>query len=132
MKNRTPHPLKAWRAVVPGLGALAAAWLAAAPVFMPVPALAHEVDCAGRQGIALARCERHAKMKLRCGPVAGEAHFACDREFLLANPLECTALSGADQRACQAERAAFRQCEPRAGRDFMACVSEQIRANPAG
>jgi len=93
---------------------------------------AHTIDCSGRSGIELARCERHQKMAERCGPIKGEAHFACDREFLLANPLRCDGLAGDDQKRCAAESAAFKTCELQQGREFMRCVSDEIKASPMG
>jgi len=96
----------------------------------PMPARAHAVDCTGRAGIELARCERHRRMAQRCGPIQGEAHFACDREFLLAHPLDCKAFAGDDTRRCEAEVAAFKTCELRAGREFMRCVRDAIQASP--
>ena len=96
------------------------------------PAQTHTVDCSGRSGIELARCERHQKMAAQCGPVKGDAHFACDREFLLANPLQCHALGGDDAKRCAAEPAAFKACEPQPGREFMRCVGERMKASPMG
>lgn len=98
----------------------------------PMPARAHAVDCTGRAGIDLARCERHRRMAQRCGPIQGEAHFDCDREFLLAHPLDCKAFAGDDARRCEAEVAAFKTCEPRAGREFMRRVRDAIQSSPMG
>src|SRR5262245_60746664 len=81
------------------------------------PVAAHTIDCAGRSGIDLARCMRHQKMAAKCGPIKGEAHFVCDREFLLANPLECQTMTGDDAKRCSGEQEAFKTCEPRQGRD---------------
>lgn len=110
-------------------GVLAMLVLAAGP---RAEAQSHRFDCAQRTGIDRARCERHERMYAKCGPIKGEAHFACDREFLLAHPLQCTALAGDDAKQCQAEVAAFKTCEPKAGREFMRCVREQIKASPMG
>jgi hypothetical protein len=96
------------------------------------PAAAHEFKCAEKIGIDRARCERHEKMFAKCGPLKGEAHFVCDREFLLANPLQCTALAGDDVKRCEAEVAAFKVCEPKSGREFMRCVRDEIKASPMG
>jgi hypothetical protein len=95
-------------------------------------AQAHTVECGQRSGIDRARCERHQKMAAQCGPLKGEAHFACDREFLLANPLVCPALAGADVQRCEAEGAAFKTCEPKPGGEFMRCVRDEIKASPMG
>jgi hypothetical protein len=97
---------------------------------IPLPAGAHTIDCTGRAGIDLARCERHQKMAAKCGPIKGEAHFACDREFLLSNPLDCKALAGDAVQRCKAEVVAFRSCEPKPGRDFMRCVRDTMQASP--
>ena len=108
------------------------AFAAAVLLGLPSPARAHDVDCAGRGGIELARCERHKAMAAQCGKVSGDAHFGCDREFLLAHPLDCRALAGAEQAQCQAELNAFRTCQPKSGRDFMLCVRDQAKASPVG
>lgn len=100
-------------------------WLA-----IPLPAAAHKVDCAGRTGNDLARCERHQAMAAKCGPIQGEAHFVCNREFLLAHPLRCEALTGDDTKRCEAERAAFKTCEPQGGRAFLVCVRDTTMASP--
>jgi hypothetical protein len=97
-----------------------------------VPVQAHSVDCTGKAGIDLARCERHQKMAEKCGPIKGDAHFACDREFLLAHPLQCGALNGADIQRCTAELNAFKTCEPRQGREFMRCVRAETQVSPMG
>lgn len=101
---------------------------------LPLPAHAHELDCAKQSGLQLARCERHQQMFAKCSAVAGEAHFACDREFLLANPLKCKALPlAADEaRRCEAELAAFKTCEARPGREFMRCVRDTTKESPNG
>ncbi len=71
-------------------------------------------------------------MAAQCGPIKGEAHFVCDREFLLANPLQCSGLDGDDAKRCAAEAAAFKVCEPQQGREFMRCASERMKASPMG
>ena len=93
---------------------------------------AHRIDCTGRAGIDLARCERHQAMAAQCGPIKGEAHFTCDRAFLLAHPLQCKALAGDDGKRCQAEVLAFKTCEPQPGREFMRCVRDEVKASPMG
>lgn len=93
---------------------------------------AHEMNCEQRTGIDKARCERHTVMAGQCGPLKGEAHFACDREFLIANPLDCSRLQGADAQACQAELAAAKTCQAQPGRAFMKCVRDATAADPAG
>lgn len=95
-----------------------------------VPLRAHEVQCENMDGIKLARCERHQKMAQKCGPIKGEAHFACDREYLIASPLDCKKLSGKDAAQCIAEDKAFKTCEPQAGQEFMRCVRKEIDASP--
>jgi len=106
----------------------------AAPVWtvMPVQAQSHRFDCETRSGIDRARCERHERMYAKCGPLKGEEHFACDREFLLVNPLDCSKLDGDDAKRCAAEVAAFRTCEPHQGRAFLRCVRDAARGNPMG
>ena len=106
--------------------------LVAAPACIATPAHAHGIDCTGRAGIDLARCERHQAMAAQCGPIKGEAHFVCDRAFLLANPLQCKTLAGDDAKRCQAEVAAFKTCEPQPGREFMRCVRDEVKASPMG
>lgn len=96
------------------------------------PALADNVDCGERRGIDLARCQRHQKMAAHCGKVTGEAHFACDREFLLAQPLDCKALPADAQSACQAELDAFKVCKPKPGAEFMRCVRDTTKVSPVG
>lgn len=115
------------------LRAATVAWLGVLPL-LPLPAQAHELDCAKQTGLQLARCERHQKMFAKCSAVPGEAHFACDREFLLSNPLQCKALAlPADEaRRCDAELAAFKTCEPRPGREFMRCVRDTTKESPNG
>jgi hypothetical protein len=97
-----------------------------------LPTLAHEVDCTGRGGIDRARCERHKVMAAQCSKVAGDAHFACDRDYLLTHPLDCKPLAGEEQAQCQAELAAFKTCQPKSGRDFMLCVRDAAKASPVG
>jgi hypothetical protein len=98
----------------------------------PAQAQAHTTECGKAAGIDKARCERHEKMAVQCGPLKGEAHHACDRDFLLANPLACTALPAAEQPRCQAELDAFKACESKAGRAFMACVRDMAKESPLG
>lgn len=95
-----------------------------------VPLQAHEVKCENMAGIKMARCERHQKMAEKCGPIKGEAHYACDREYLIANPLSCTSLAGKDATQCAAEAKAFQTCEAKPGKEFMVCVRKEIDANP--
>ncbi len=109
--------------------ALAALLLAASPL---ATFAAHRPDCKGKAGIDLARCERHQRMAGKCGELAGEAHYACDREFLLANPLDCSKLQGEERKACEAEAAAFRTCGPKAGSQFIRCVRDEAKASPMG
>lgn len=92
----------------------------------------HVGDCSQRSGIAKARCERHEKMFAKCGSIAGEAHFVCDREYLLAHPLDCSAIDSGDRKLCAAEIAAFTTCEAKPGRGFMRCVRGEINASPMG
>lgn len=101
---------------------------------LPTPAQAqdHRFDCDKTAGIENLRCRRHEKMFARCGPLKGEAHFVCDREFLLANPLQCSGLDPADTSRCEAELAAFKSCEVKPGRDFLVCVRETMKASPMG
>ena len=106
--------------------------IAACLLLLATPVPAHTIDCSGRAGIELARCERHQKMAALCGPVKGDAHYACDREFLLANPLACDTLSGDDAKRCTAESAALKACEAQQGRDFMRCAGDRIKASPLG
>ncbi len=103
------------------------AWLATA-----APAMAHTVDCSGRAGLDLARCERHQKMAAKCGPLQGDAHAACDRDFLIANPLDCSARQGDELKRCTAEAAAFKTCGAKQGHAFMACVADTMKASPMG
>lgn len=107
------------------------AWFVVA-LLAVLPAAAHTGDCSTLDGVAKARCERHEKMYAKCGPLKGDAHFACDREFLLANPLKCDALTGNDSVACGKEVAAFKACEPNAGIEFMRCVRKTAGASPMG
>ena len=71
-------------------------------------------------------------MAQQCGPLAGEAHFVCDRQFLLGHPLNCQALQGDDLQRCADETAAMTRCEPKAGREFLRCVRDEIKASPMG
>lgn len=92
----------------------------------------HVGDCGKKSGVDALRCERHIKMAEKCGPLKGDAHFQCDREFLLANPLNCGSLKGDDGKACVAEVASFKTCERQAGRDFMICVKKETGQSPMG
>ena len=97
------------------------------------PAIAqHEFDCAKRAGVEKARCQRHEAMFARCGPLKGDAHHACDREFLLANPLDCRTLAGDEAAKCEKEVAAFKTCQPQPGREFMRCVRQTTGESPMG
>jgi hypothetical protein len=95
-------------------------------------AQSHVGDCAKRDGVEKARCERHEKMAEKCGPLKGEAHFVCDREFLLANPLSCKPFTGKAGLECEAEVKAFKTCEPKQSREFMRCVKETTGVSPMG
>lgn len=95
-------------------------------------AVAGPLDCKGKEGIAKARCERHDKMFEKCGPIKGEAHHACDREFLIANPLDCKTQTGKAKDMCDAEVKAFKTCEPKTGREFAKCVKEATGESPMG
>jgi len=95
-------------------------------------AAGHVGDCAKKSGVEALRCERHMKMAEKCGPLQGEAHFQCDREFLLANPLNCGPLKGDAVIACKAEVASFKTCEAKSGREFMACVKKETGQSPMG
>ena len=101
-------------------------------IWVAIPVQAHSIDCGAKTGVDLLRCERHQKMAEQCGPLVGEAHFACDREFLLSNPLSCQALGGDDPKRCASETAAMKRCEPKAGREFLRCVRDEIKASPMG
>jgi hypothetical protein len=92
----------------------------------------HVADCSKKAGVEALRCERHMKMAEKCGPLKGDAHFQCDREFLLANPLNCGPLKGEEAKACGAEVVSFKTCEPKAGRDFMICVKKETGQSPMG
>lgn len=99
---------------------------------LPLPAQAHPVECGKATGIDKLRCERHEKMAAQCGPLQGEAHHACDRQHLLANPLVCAGLPAAEATRCEAEKAAFKNCEAKAGRAFILCVRDTIKESPMG
>lgn len=114
------------------LRSAARALLAAALAVAGLPALAHTSDCKDRSGLDLARCERHLKMYAKCGPLAGEAHYACDREFLMANPIDCAPLEGAGRSQCEAEGKALRDCAPKQGSQFIRCVRDEAKASPMG
>jgi hypothetical protein len=97
-----------------------------------LPAAAHTSDCSPMEGVRKARCERHEVMYKKCGPLKGDAHFACDREFLIANPLKCDGFSGNDAAACNKEVAAFAACEANPGIEFMRCVRKATSESPMG
>jgi hypothetical protein len=92
----------------------------------------HVSGCDKKDGVEKLRCERHVKMAEKCGPLKSEAHFACDREFLIANPLDCAKLSDAAANSCTAETKAFKSCETNQGREFMKCVAKTTNENPMG
>lgn len=92
----------------------------------------HVGNCVQKEGVEKARCDRHSKMAEKCGPVKGEAHFVCDRDFLLANPLDCSKLTGKATEACNAELKAFKTCEANQGREFMTCVRTTTGESPMG
>ncbi len=96
----------------------------------------HKVECDGKEGVEKARCERHVGMAKKCGEIKGEAHFQCDRDYLIANPLDCTQpsvkLSDAASASCKAEVAAFKTCESNTGREFMRCVKKTTGESPMG
>ncbi len=99
---------------------------------LSTPALAHTSDCIKRDGMEKLRCERHVEMAKKCGPIKGEVHFVCDREFLLANPISCKPLADKVLASCEAEQKAFKSCEPKMSRDFMKCVKETTSESPMG
>jgi hypothetical protein len=101
-------------------------------MLLPTAAVAHTSDCANKTGTEKARCERHEFMYKKCGPLKGDAHFACDREFLIAKPLDCKKQTGKEAEKCEAEVKAFKTCEPKAGREFMKCVKETTGESPMG
>jgi hypothetical protein len=96
------------------------------------PTIAHTNDCAKKDGMEKLRCERHVEMAKKCGPLKGEAHFVCDREFLLANPISCKPLADKTLAACEAEQKAFKTCEPKTSREFMKCVKTTTGESPMG
>jgi hypothetical protein len=112
---------------------LAVAFLTAGAMLAP-EAEAHVGDCSKKEGVEKLRCERHTKMAEKCGSIKGDAHFACDREFLLANLLVCKPLEGKDKEfaACEAELKAFKTCEVQPGREFLKCVKETAGQSPMG
>ena len=65
-----------------------------------------------------------------CGPIKGEAHFVCDRSFLLDNPLNCATLDEANAKLCVAETKAFDTCKAKEGREFLTCVKAQTTSSP--
>lgn len=92
----------------------------------------HVGACEKKEGIEKPRCERHLKMAEKCGPLKGDAHFVCDREFLIANPLDCVKLADKAANSCAAETKAFKTCEANQGRDFMKCVANTTNESPMG
>jgi hypothetical protein len=92
----------------------------------------HVGACEKKEGVEKLRCERHMKMAEKCGPLKGDAHFACDREFLIANPLDCTKLEDKAAVSCTAETKAFKTCEANPGREFMKCVKTTTNESPMG
>ena len=117
MKN--PYPLSTWSLL---LAILITLFATSSP--------AHEVKCDNMDGIKLARCERHQKMAAKCGPLKGGEHYACDREYLIANPLDCKKMSGKEGAQCEAEAKSFKTCTPQAGKEFLVCVRKEIDAMP--
>jgi len=109
---------------------LSLAVLSAAVV--PAFAQSHVGDCSKKDGVEKSRCERHEKMALKCGPLKGDAHFVCDREFLLANPLNCKPFAGKAAGECDAELKAFKTCEAKQSREFMRCVKDTTGVSPMG
>jgi hypothetical protein len=99
---------------------------------MPAQKDKHVGDCVQKEGVERARCERHTKMAEKCGPLKGDAHFACDREFLIANALDCGKLAGKSAESCNAETKAFKTCETNQGREFMKCVRTTTGESPMG
>jgi hypothetical protein len=79
---------------------------------------AHVSGCDKKEGIEKMRCERHIKMAEKCGPLKGDAHFACDREFLIANPLDCTKLTDKAADSCAAETKHSKHVKPIKGVNF--------------
>lgn len=92
----------------------------------------HVGECDAKDGVEKLRCERHVKMAEKCGRLAGDAHFACDREFLIAHPLACTGLTNTVLEACTAEVNAFKTCQSNMGREFMRCVTQTTGQSPMG
>ena len=92
----------------------------------------HVTACDKKEGVDKMRCERHMKMAEKCGPLKADAHFACDRKFLIANPLDCGTLSNKAAESCVAETKAFKTCEANQGRDFMKCVMNTTSESPMG
>jgi hypothetical protein len=107
---------------------------ATALLFVPASFAAdgHVSGCEKKDGIEKLRCERHLKMAEKCGPLKGDAHFSCDREFLIANPLDCVKLADKAADSCVAEAKAFKTCEAKQGREFMKCVVTTTSESPMG
>ena len=95
-------------------------------------AAAHGGDCGKLQGVEKARCERHEKMYEKCGTLKGDAHYTCDRGYLVANPLDCGKLAGDEAGKCTKEVDAFKTCEANQGREFMRCVTKITKVSPTG
>lgn len=95
-------------------------------------AVEHVSGCDKKEGVEKLRCERHVKMAEKCGPLKGDAHFVCDREFLIANPLDCAKLTDSAANSCLAEIKAFKSCETNQGREFMKCVAKTTNESPMG
>ncbi len=109
-----------------------AAVFATAMASFPFAAAAHVTSCDGKEGFDKSRCERHIKMAEKCGPLKGDSHFACDREFLIANPIDCAKLTNKAADSCVAENKAFKTCEANQGREFLKCVMTTTNESPMG
>ncbi len=92
----------------------------------------HVPACDKKEGVDKLRCERHVKMAEKCGSLKSDDHFACDREFLIANPLDCGKLTNKLTSSCVAEAKAFKTCESNPGRAFMKCVMKTTNESPMG
>jgi hypothetical protein len=97
-----------------------------------VQAAGHVGECRAKEGVDKLRCERHMAMAGKCGALQGDAHFTCDREFLIANPLVCEGLKDKAVAACNKEVSAFKSCQSNMGRDFMNCVEKIGGESPMG
>ncbi len=123
-------------------------WIAVLFTCASAHAADHVGTCTERTGIDKARCERHSIMAKKCGALRGDAHFSCDREFLIANPLDCNQLTdngkdkdkdkdkdkgkGKAKASCEAEGNAFKTCEAQLGIAFMKCVKTTTGESPLG